>query len=51
MATAVKMDVFTALEILELDTDERNAYSERINDYFGQRSKEDDSTDEGDDGK
>ena len=37
MATPLKM-VFTAL-----DNDERNTYSEAINDYFGERSKEDDS--------
>ena len=51
MASSKLMDTFTALQVINLDDDEREAYSERIAEYFGERSKEDCSSDDSDEGE
>ena len=52
MATSKLIDAFTAVQVLNLlDDDDSQAYSERIAEYFGERSKEDESSDESDDGE
>ena len=43
---------FTVVQVINLlDDNERQAYSKRITEYFGERSKQEESSDESDDGE
>ena len=50
MATfSTKMNVLTAIELLDLEEEEKDIYNERINQYYGERPREQGSADEYDD--